>query len=109
MTWTTWSRPRRGEPGAQPFVDPDSCDDTLVAEAAIDALAIMTTEAARLRDVEIELHAVIDDLTGQLDRLRSTRIHRAKERAVAMSETNALARAGLRVYRRLRGRNSRST
>ena len=96
-------------PRAQPFVDPDSCDERQVAEAAIDALAIMTNESARLRDVEIELHGVIEDLTGQLDRFRGTRSYRAKERMVAMSETNPLARAGLAVYRRLRGRNSRST
>ncbi len=99
----------RGEQGPQPFVDPDTCDERLVAEAAIDGLAIMTLESARLRDAEIELHGVIEDLTQQLDKLRSTRIYRAKERLVAMSETNALARAGLSVYRRLRGRNSRST
>ena len=39
-----------------PFVDPDHCDEELVAEAALDALAIMTKETAKLRDVEIELH-----------------------------------------------------
>ena len=80
-----------------------------MAEAALDALAIMTNETARLRDVEIELHGVIEDLIGQLDRFRATRTYKAKERLVAMSQTNPLARAGLAVYRRLRGRNSRST
>ncbi len=92
-----------------PFLDPDTVDQELVAEAALDALAIMTHEAARLRDVEIELHGVIDDLSGQLERFRSTRSYRARERFVAMSQTNVLARAALAVYRRLRGRNSRST
>ncbi len=93
----------------QPFVDPDNCDERQVADAAIDALAIMTNESARLRDVEIELHGVIDDLMGQLDRFHSTRSYKAKERMVAMSRTNPVARAGLAFYRRLRGRNSRST
>jgi hypothetical protein len=91
-----------------PFVDPDHCDEHDVAEAALDALAIMTRETAKLRDVEIELHGVIDDLMGQLDRFHSTRSYRAKQRLVALSETNVVARAGLAVYRRLRGRNSRS-
>jgi hypothetical protein len=94
---------------ALPFTDPDECDEHEVSEAAIDALAIMTNESARLRDVEIELHGVIDDLTGQLERFRGTRSYRAKERLVAMSHTNPLARFGLAVYRRLRGKSSRST
>jgi hypothetical protein len=93
----------------QPFTDPDTPDEQMVADAAIDALAIMTGEAARLRDVEIELHGVIDDLMGQLDRFHSTRSYKAKERAVALSRRNPLARAALQVYRRLRGRSSRST
>ncbi|MET0839115.1 MAG: hypothetical protein ABWY19_10065 [Marmoricola sp.] len=92
-----------------PFVDPDTVDEQQVAEASLDALALMTHEAARLRDVEIELHGVIDDQARQLERFRSTRTYQAKERLVALSETNAVARAGLAVYRRVRGRNSRST
>ncbi len=96
-----------GDP--KPFVDPDTCDERLVADAAIDALAIMTNESARLRDAEIELHEVIRDLMGQLDRFHATRSYKAKERMVAMSRTNPLARAGLSLYRRLRGRSSRST
>ena len=92
-----------------PYVDPDHCDEEQVAEAALDALAIMTGEAAKLRDAEIELHGVIEDLMGQLDRFHSTRSYKAKERLVRMSETSTAARAGLAVYRRLRGRNSRST
>ena len=92
-----------------PYVDPDHGDEEQVADAALDALAIMTKETAKLRDVEIELHGVIEDLMGQLDRFHATRTYKAKERLVAMSRTNPLARAGLAVYRRLRGRNSRST
>jgi len=94
-----------GEP--RPFADPDHCDERAVADAAVDALAIMTQEAAKLRDVEVELHGVIGDLTAQLERFRGTRTYRAKEKLVRLSETNVLARAGLWVYRRLRGRNSR--
>jgi hypothetical protein len=93
----------------RPFTDPDRPDEEQVAEAAIDALAIMTRETARLRDVEIELHGVIADLHRELERFRGTSTHRAKERLVGLSETSAVARGGLSVYRRLRGRNSRST
>ncbi len=99
-----------GDPGDEGvFVDPDSGDETDVAEAALDSLAIMTRETARLRDVEVELHGAIADLTGQLDRFHSTRSYRFKQRLVALSRTNALARGALAVYRRVRGRNSRST
>ncbi|MCW2827393.1 MAG: hypothetical protein JWQ67_1009 [Marmoricola sp.] len=93
----------------QPFTDPDSVEEREVAEAAVDALAVMTHEAARLRDVEVELHGVIDDLMGQLDKFHGRPSHKAKERAVALSRTNPVARGGLFAYRRLRGRNSRST
>ena len=96
-----------GEP--QPFVDPDHCDEGAVAASAIEALAIMTGEAAKLRDVEVELHAVIQDLMGQLDDAHETRLYKVKERLVAASQDNVLARSGLSAYRRLRGKNSRPT
>ncbi len=96
-----------GEPRA--FVDPDDCDEEQVAEAALDALAIMTQEAARLRDVEAGLREEVADLTRELDRFHGTRTYRAKERLVAASHTNPVARGALAVYRRWRGRNSRST
>ena len=92
-----------------PYADPDHPDEEQVADAALEALAIMTLETARLRDAEVELHGVIEDLMGQLDRFHATRSYKAKERLVAMSSTNPFARAGLAAYRRLRGRNSRST
>ena len=56
-------------PGAdpRPFVDPDTVDEHEVAEVGARRLAVMTIEAARLRQVEKELHGVIEDLMGQLD------------------------------------------
>ena len=69
----------------------------------------MTGEAAKLRDVEVELHAVIQDLMGQLDEFHGTTTYKFKERLVAASRTNVFARGGLSAYRRLRGRNSRLT
>ena len=96
-----------GEP--RPYVDPDACDEQQVAEAALDALALMTREAARLRDVEAELRAGLEDRDRQLDRFYGGRVFRAKRRVVELSEENALARGGLSAYRRLRGRSSRST
>ena len=96
-------------PAPAPYVDPDTCDEAEVADAALEALALMTNEAARLLEVEERLHADIADLMGQLDRFHGTRTYRAKEKLVGLSGTNPVARAGLFAYRRLRGRNSRST
>ena len=92
-----------------PFVDPDTVDEHEVTEASLDALAVMTIEAARLRQVEKELHGVIEDLMGQLDAAHSTRVYKTKEKLVALAQRNVLARAGYSAYRRLRGSSSRST
>lgn len=94
-------------PEPEPFSDPDHADPALVARLGVRALATSVQESARLREVEIELHAIIDDLMGQIDALHATRVYQAKERLVAMADTNPVARAGLAGYRRLRGRNSR--
>lgn len=92
----------------RPFTDPDRPDEAAVSEAGVRALAALVTEAARLREVEIELHGVIDDLNGQLDKARNRKVYRAKEKLVDLAGHNSAARLGLSVYRRARGRNSRS-
>jgi hypothetical protein len=92
-----------------PFVDPDDPDVGEFAEGAIRALTAMTVEGARLRDREVELQHDIEDLIDKLDAAHSTRIYKAKERLVAKANSSAVAAKGLAVYRRLRGRNSRST
>ncbi len=93
------------QPGT--FVDPDHPDERKVADAGVRALAVSVAENARLRDVEIELHEIIDDLAAALDRARSTKVFRAKEKFVRRSETNPVLRMCLGLYRRLR-RSSRS-
>ena len=95
------------DPEPRPFIDPDTVAEEEVSEAALDALAVMTIEAARLRQVEKELHVVIGDLMGQLDAVHATPTYKLKERLVAMSRRNIVPRAAYAIYRRLRGRNSR--
>jgi hypothetical protein len=92
-----------------PFVDPDHPDVEEFADAAVRALTAMTVEGARLRDREVELQDDIEELIDKLDAAHSTRIYKAKERLVAKANTSSVAAKGLSVYRRLRGRNSRST
>ena len=72
---------------ALPWHDPDDPAPDELADAALEALAAMTLEAARLRAHGRALRAEVDRLGDRLRRLR---------RASAL-------------YRRLRGRNSRST
>ena len=91
------------------LVDPDQADDAQVAEAGVRALAASVRESARLREETEELRGHVADLERQLDAAHSTRAYKAKERLVAKAGTSRAAAKGLAVYRRLRGRNSRST
>ena len=98
-------RPRRPDPRRRPgpFVDPDTVDEHDVAEVALDALAVMTIEAARLRQVEKDLHGVIEDLMGQLDAAHGTRIYRAQGEAGRRWRSATCWRARRTpAYRRLR-------
>jgi hypothetical protein len=96
-------------PQTLPFVDPDHPDSAELAHVGLRALSASVLESARLRDVEIELHEVIDDLMKQLDDAHLTKLYRTRERLVSFADTNPVAKAGLAGYRRLRGRNSRPT
>jgi hypothetical protein len=90
--------------GPAPWADPDLPDEADVAAAGVRGLTAMTREAARLRDVEIELHGVIEDLDGQLARFRSAPSYRLRSRVVRQAETNPVARFGLRAFRAVRRR-----
>jgi len=92
-----------------PWVDPDHPDVEEFSDTAVRALTAMTVEAARLRDREVELQHDIEDLIDKLDAAHSTPIYKLKQRLVAKARTSPLAARGLGIYRRLRGRNSRST
>jgi len=92
-----------------PYADPDHPDVGELADAAMRALTAMTVEAARLREREVELQHDIEDLIDKLDAAHSTPVYKLKERLVARAGTSSTAARGLAAYRRLRGRNSRST
>ncbi|MBO9522755.1 MAG: hypothetical protein J7518_14580 [Nocardioidaceae bacterium] len=91
------------------FSDPDDPDPAELAEAGLNALTIMTVEAARLRDHEQTLHREIARLHGELDRAYATPLYRWRRKFVERSASSPLARRLLGLYRRVRGRNSRST
>lgn len=94
---------------ALPFVDPDAPDPDEFGQAALAALAAMTVEAARLRDHEGTLHQQIADLHRELDQAYLTPTYRVRKAVVARAGSSRVLAALLSGYRRLRGRNSRST
>lgn len=90
-----------------PFVDPDAPDETLVSDAAMQAIVTLLGEAARLQAVERELREDLHAMGRELDHARGLRF-RVKRKLVHAADRNRVAAAGLAAYRRLRGRSSRS-
>ena len=90
-----------------PWVDPDHPDETEVAEVGLKGLEALVREAARLRDVEVELHEVIGNLQEGIARFERRPTERVKRRLVREAGTNPVAKAGLGAYRALLGKNSR--
>ncbi len=91
-----------------PFVDPDTLGDAEMAEATMRGLAAMTLEGVRLRNRELELIAEIEELHAEINRAHSTPVYRIKQKLVAKASNSKAAAFGLRLYRRVFGRNSRS-
>ena len=89
------------------FVDPDAADEDLVADASLQAVVTLLQESARLQASEHALREELHAATRELDRTRGLWF-RVKRRLVRAADTNPVAARGLAVYRRLRGRSSRS-
>jgi hypothetical protein len=89
------------------FVDPEHPDEDAVAEAAMTSIVTLLEEAARLRTVERDLRRDLEGAWQELERSRSLWF-RVKRRLVKEADDNRAAAMGLAVYRRLRGRSSRS-
>jgi hypothetical protein len=94
---------------AFPYVDPADSTDAEQSAVLLRALAAMTAEAAALRDVVEERDTEIQRLWAELDSVYSTRTYKLKQRLVRSADESRAAALGLAAYRRLRGRNSRST
>jgi hypothetical protein len=92
---------------AAPFADPDAPDETLVGEAAVDAVVTLLQEVARLQDSEHRLIGERDAAVAELDRSRGLWF-KFKHRMVRAADHNRLVAGGLSVYRSIRGRSSRS-
>ena len=93
---------------AESYVDPDQPDEQQVAEAAVDAITALLVENARLVRAEQDLAQRLAETEHALERSYLRPTYRFREKTVRRLETS---RAGLKllgVYRRLRGRSSRS-
>ena len=97
----------RPDAGAPPFADPDQPDEAAVADAAVESVVALLTEVARLHGSEARLQQELGAAYEELERARSPWF-RVKRRLVLLAGEHRVAAAGLAVYRRVRGRSSRS-
>ena len=100
-------RPDPIDPQAAPFVDPDVPDEHAVADAAMLSVVTLLGEASRLLQSERRLHSELSAVYEELERSRSLWF-RVKRRLVIAADDHRLPAVGLAVYRRVRGRSSRS-
>ena len=97
--------------GAEPeaaYADPDSPSERAVAGAAVDAVRALLLETARLRGEEARLTGELHAARAELDRAYLRPSYAVRQRVVHRLQGGPVGRGLLRVYRRLRGRNSRS-
>ena len=97
--------------GAEPeaaYADPDSPSERAVAGAAVDAIRALLLENARLRGEEARLAGELHAARDELDRAYLRPSYVVRQRTVRALQRGPVGRGLLRVYRRLRGRNSRS-
>jgi hypothetical protein len=97
-----------GAPPVVEYADPDRPRERQVAAAGVDAITALLLDNARLRREEERLHEELADVRGALERAYATPSYRVRRAIVVRLERGGLGRALLGVYRRARGRSSRS-
>ena len=90
------------------YADPDQPQERQVNDAALAAIKALLLETIRLRGVEAHLHHRLQDTEAALRRSYLRPSYRARERLVGVAEKSLPGRALMAVYRRARGRSSRS-
>jgi hypothetical protein len=97
-----------GAPPVSEYADPDRPRERQVASAAVDAITALLLDNARMRHEEARLHAELDDVRGALERAYATPSYRLRRGIVVRLEGSRVGRGLLGIYRRGRGRSSRS-
>ncbi|HWJ81745.1 MAG TPA: hypothetical protein VNS55_05865 [Nocardioides sp.] len=95
-------------PDPEKWTDPDHPREKQVADAAVDAIKALLLEAARQREELDRVHAELAETRDALERSYLRPTYRLRQKVVRRLETSRGGRGLLRVYRTLRGRNSRS-
>lgn len=90
------------------YADPDRPRERQVASAAVDAITALLLDNARLRHEEERLHTELADVRGALEKAYATPSYRVRRALYLRLEGSGVGRALLGVYRRARGRSSRS-
>ena len=91
-----------------PYADPDRPDESEVADAAVDAIKALLLENARLLDTEQRLSGELDSAHRDLERSYLRPTYRLRRKVVRKLRASRMGRGLLAVYRRARGRSSRS-
>lgn len=97
-----------GAPPVTEYADPDRPRERQVAAAGVDAIAALLLDNARLRREEQRLHEELADVRGALDRAYATPTYRLRRALYLRLEHGVLGRGLIGIYRRARGRSSRS-
>ena len=97
-----------GAPPVAEYADPDRPRERQVAAAAVDAITALLLDNARLRHDTGRLHAELAEVRGALERAHATPSYRVRRALVVRLERGRAGRALLGLYRRARGRSSRS-
>ncbi len=93
----------RPDPAGEDYVDPDAPDEEAVAQAALDAIAVLLEETARTQAEEHRLRQELAAAHAEIDRGIGTWM-RIKRKVVRSADDSRVAAVGLAVYRRARGR-----
>ena len=97
-----------GAPPDGAYADPDAPRERAVAGAAVDAIKALLLENARLREGEERLARELHETRESLNRAYLRPSYLRRERLVRGLESTSAGRVAMRLYRRARGRSSRS-
>ena len=98
----------RGAPPVSEYADPDHPDESLVSGAAVDALKAVLLDHARLQRELARRETELDDAHRALEKAHLRPTYRWRQKTVRRLEASGAGRALMKVYRRARGRSSRS-
>jgi hypothetical protein len=97
-----------GAPPVTDYADPDHPDEALISGAAVDALKAVLLDHVRIQRELTQREAELRDTHRSLERAYLRPTYRWRQKTVRRLEASGPGRFVMRVYRRARGRSSRS-